>query len=248
MSVGQVFVGPVPVTGPNAWTQYATVMSFGGHEVVVTGESNTDVDEDVRDHNGRLRNGSRIYVPANAAGCIIRDGIIDEMLDAQGGYVYSGPDAQLVFVRTTPVPNVSFATSQSLKYFDKMYASNLDVRVATTVMLRVANPTTFMENFGLHHALPLSFDDRSVHRELLPDFLRSFAFALRHMSEDYLIDQVPNSTDRVIQLITEDGSNAGRWWYRYGLAIVDLHIERLEFTERSLNRIRRLRRRALVQH
>lgn len=243
MAVIRVFAGPVPQELAHEWSRVITVGPFENSIVMFPGVTG---DGQQRYMDARVVDSAKIYVPANMAACIVGPEGVEAVLTKPGGYEYRCSDGpmvarNIVFISMLPVRGIKFGTASPLKYYDKLYADDLEVRVRGTISLRVGDVERFITNFMPANMLMRSFDMPQVRARLLPDLLRSFAFALRQMSEDYRMEQLPAETKRIVQLITQDGANAGKWWNAYGLEIVDMQLEYADFTPWARDRIKKSR-------
>ena len=212
--------------------------------------------------DGVVTNGSRIYVPENTAAFIFSQAGIEEVITEAGGYEYNkgeesifsggGVDAvidqvkdrfkyggitatqkQIAFVNLKEIRNLKFGTRGPQMYNDLYYGTDLDIMARGSFSLKVVDAALCVKNFIPANVMYYSFDDQGAKEQILTEFLQSFTDALNTLSSKFRISQLPSQATELSQSVISDSSNAGTWPERFGLKIVSVAVESIEFTEES---------------
>ncbi len=212
--------------------------------------------------NGVLTNGSRILVPENTAAFIFSQSGIENILTDAGGYVYeNGEDSvldggtlsgfldqvadrfgyggisaeqkKIAFVNMREIRGLKFGTMGPQIYNDLYYGVDLEIRAFGSFSIIVTDPEKFIRNFVPPEVTRYSFDDASAKAQISGEFIQSFIVALNTLSSTYRISQLPSQSAAIARHIAEEPDNAGSWPDRFGIRLVKVAVENIEFTEDS---------------
>lgn len=254
------------------WKDIITAGRFDEHSAVVPG---TLRDEDNgRGSNGHgsggvITNGSKIYVPENAAAFIFSQSGIENIISQPGDYEYhDGQDSifngdgikksifkqiserigyggitsdykQIAFVNLREIRDIKFGTRGPLMYNDLFYGTDLEIFAYGSFTIRIGDPVRFVRNFVPANVMYYSFDDQRARSQILTEFLQSFTVALNALSTQYRISQLPAQANDIAVRVANDGQNAGTWPARFGFNIVKIGIENIEFSDASRELVRK---------
>jgi membrane protease subunit (stomatin/prohibitin family) len=212
---------------------------------------------------GVISNGSKIFVPENTAAFVFSQAGIECLITQPGGYEYrSGqssvfaggglkkslvdqvttrvayggqtPDQkQIAFVNLREIRGIRFGTRGPLVYNDLFYGTDLHITAFGTFSLRIVDVTTFLRNFVPPNVFSYSFSTPEARRQLLPEFIQSFTVALNSLSSKFRISQLPSQAHAIVAQISGGSSGAGSWVGRFGIQVVNVGIENIEFTPQS---------------
>jgi membrane protease subunit (stomatin/prohibitin family) len=218
---------------------------------------NTKGSEDV------LSNGSKIFVPENTAAFIFSQSGIEEIITESGGYEYQSGIAsifngdgikesffseigdrvgyggqtdkkvKIAFLNLREIRNLKFGTRGPVVYYDGFYGTDLEIRSFGAYSVKVIDPALFIRNFVPANTTYYSFDSDVAKGQISSEFLQSFTSILNGMSATYRISQLPGQTTEIAKLIAADDYNAGTWPERFGLQLIRVGIESIEFTPES---------------
>ena len=104
--------------------------------------------------------------------------------------------------------------------------------------VRVCDPTLAIRNFVPANCSSYSLDDSRARHQLTGEFLTSFVAAANALSSTYRVSQLPSQTVALGEKIREGSDNAGTWPTRFGLELVSVAIENIEFSEQSRELVR----------
>ena len=212
--------------------------------------------------DGVVSNGSHIFVPENTACFIFDEAGIDSIITEPGGYIYqdgeesifSGsalnsitnsikeriayggqpvPRAQIAFVNLREIRDIKFGTMGPLMYHDNYYDTDLEVLAHGTFSIRIKDPKKFIMNYVPANVTYYSFDRKEARHQLIAEFMQSFLVSINSLSDRYRISQLPAQTNAVAAGILSDDDNAGSWRKRFGIELVKIGIESIEFSEES---------------
>ena len=212
--------------------------------------------------DGVISNGSHIFVPENTAAFIFSQAGIEEVLSEPGGYEYqngeesvfngdgigsllgqmkervgyggiSVSEKKIAFVNLREIRGIRFGTHGPLLYNDLYYGVDLEVFAYGSFSVKVTNAERFIRDFVPANTTYYSFSDEGVRKQLLSEFLQSFAVAVNSLSATYRISQLPSQTNEISKGVASDEHNAGTWPDRFGLEIVKVAIENIEFSPES---------------
>ncbi|RGO78368.1 SPFH domain-containing protein [Weissella cibaria] len=213
--------------------------------------------------NGVISNGSKIFVPENTAAFIFSQSGIDEIITDPGGYEFQSGQAsifngdgvgaalfsqmkervgfggqaanqtQIAFVNLREIRNLKFGTRGPVVYNDLFYGTDLEVRAFGAFSVKVVDPIRFIRNFVPANTTYYSFDSDSARGQLTSEFLQSFTSALNGLSAEFRISQLPAHTSEIAKSIIADSYNAGTWPERFGIELVRVGVENIEFSPES---------------
>lgn len=221
-----------------------------------------------RASDGVISNGSKVYVPENTAAFSFNEGGIEDIIYNPGEYVFqhgvnsllngdgftpsipnevvdrfkyggiSSRQTRFAFVNMREIRNIKFGTKGPLLYNDLFYKTDLEVYAYGTFSLQVINPVLFIRNFVPANVLYYSFDNPNVRGQLLSELRHSLAVAINSLSNQCRISQLPSMSDEIANRIRNDNNNAGTWEKRFGIKIIQVCIENIEFTDASRELVR----------
>ena len=217
---------------------------------------------------GIISNGSKIFVPENTAAFIFSQSGIEVVIRTPGGYeyqegqssVFSGDgvkasivdqvttrvgyggqpadDKRIAFVNLREIRGVKFGTRAPLVYHDLHYDTDLEITAFGTFSLRVVDVESFIRTFVPASVYDYSFDTPGARQQLIPEFVQSFTVALNSLSASFRISQLPSQAHTIAAQISGSDSIAGSWPERFGLKVVSVGIESVEFTPESRELVR----------
>ena len=216
-----------------------------------------------RASNGVISNGSKVFIPKNVAAFSICEGRIEDIIYRPGEYTfqngvnsllngngftasvsnefanrfrYGGISSRQIlfaFVNMREIRNIKFGTKGPLLYNDLFYNTDLEIYAYGTFSLQVVNPVLFIRNFVPPNVISYSFDDLNVRGQLLAELRHSLGVAINSLSNQCRISQLPSMADEIANRIRMDNNNAGTWEKRFGIKILQVCMENIEFTDGS---------------
>jgi len=212
---------------------------------------------------GVISNGSKIFVPENTAAFIFSQAGIEDIITQAGGYEYQNGQSsifngdgvkeslvdqvasrvgfggqtsdqkQIAFVNLREIRGIKFGTRGPLVYNDLFYGTDLEILAFGTFSLRIVNVETFIRNFVPANVFYYSFGTTEARQQLVSEFIQSFTVALNSLSSTFRISQLPSQAQAIAAQISAGGSGAGSWAERFGIEVVNVGIESIEFTPES---------------
>ena len=235
-----------------------TVVAAGVHQQTNNGRgTNFNGSVDV------ISNGSKIFVPENTAAFIFSQAGIEDIITEPGGYeyragvpsIFSGDgfstsivkqtverigyggqaSAQqwIAFVNLREIRGIKFGTRGAMVYHDRFYGTDLELLAFGTFSLRVVDAVTFVKNFLPANTRHYAFDSAEARQQISSEFLQAFTVAVNSLSETRRISELPSHIGAVAELIADDDSALGSWITRFGLDVVQVAIESIEFSPES---------------
>lgn len=226
-------------------------------------EANNGRGTNVHGSQGIISNGSKIFVPENTAAFIFSQSGIEAVIRTPGGYEYQdgqgsifngdgvkasivdevqnrvgfggqpADDKRIAFVNLREIRGIKFGTRAPLVYHDLHYGSDLEITAFGTLSLRIVDVETFIRNFVPANVYDYSFDTPEARQQLIPEFVQSFTVSLNSLSASFRISQLPSQAHTIVTQISGSDSIAGSWPARFGLKVVSVGIESIEFTPES---------------
>lgn len=215
-----------------------------------------------------ISNGSKIFVPESTAAFIFSQGGIEEVVSAPGGYEYRSGQASVfsgdrftesvvhqaverfkfggqtadqkwvAFVNLREIRGLKFGTRGPMVYHDRFYETDLEIRAFGTFSLRVVDPAAFVRNYLPANARCYSFDSPEAYQQLSSEFIQAFMAAVNSLSATHRVSELPSRSGVLADLIADERSALGAWIPRFGLDVVQVGIESIEFTPESRNLVR----------
>lgn len=209
---------------------------------------------------GVISNGSKIFVPENTAAFIFSQAGIEAILTQAGGYEYQNGQSsifngdgvmdsivgqvaarvgfggqtsdqkQIAFVNLREIRGIKFGTRGPLVYNDLFYGTDLEITAFGTFSLRIVNVETFIRNFVPANVFHYSFSTPEARQQLVSEFIQSFTVALNSLSSTFRVSQLPSQAHAIAAQISAGGLGAGSWARRFGIEVVNVGIENIEFT------------------
>lgn len=229
----------------------------------VVQRTNYDRGTNFHGSDGIISNGSKIFVPENTAAFIYSQSGIEEVITTPGGYEYQNgqksifnkdslketfidqvasrfafggqPSEQklISFVNKREMRGIKFGTRGPLIYNDLFYGTDLEIIAFGSFSIRITDVEKFIRNFVPANIHYYSFAKPDSRRQLVSEFIQSFTVALNSLSSTHRVSQLPSQSHNVVDAITATNSSAGTWPERFGLGVVNVGIENIEFTPES---------------
>lgn len=210
-----------------------------------------------------IPNGSKIFIPENTAAFIFSQAGIEDVITQPGGYEYlagqpsilnrdgftdsivrqtaerftfggqTSDQKYLAFLNLREIRGIKFGTRGPMVYHDRFYGADLEVLAFGTFSLRVVDPVAFVRNFLPANVRYYAFDTVEARQQISSEFLQAFTVAVNSLSATHRISELPSQAGALAELIADDSSALGSWITRYGLDVVQVGIENIEFSPES---------------
>ncbi len=210
-----------------------------------------------------ISNGSKIFVPENSAAFIFSQAGIEDVVTQAGGYEYragqpsifagdgftasivsqtvdrfgyggqTSDQKYLAFVNLREIRGLKFGTRGPMVYHDRFYGADLELLAFGTFSLRVVDAVAFVRNFLPANARYYAFDSPEARQQISSEFMQAFLVAVNSLSATHRISELPSQAGAIAELIADDNSALGSWITRYGLDVVQVGIESIEFSPES---------------
>lgn len=164
--------------------------------------------------------------------------ILDEAAERIGFSGMSQEEKRVAFVNLREIRGLRFGTHGPLAYNDLFYGTDLEIYSYGSFSVQVSDPTRFVRNFVPANVSSYSLDDPQARSQLLSEFLNSFIASVNSLSATYRVSQLPSQTNEIAAAISSEDENAGTWPERFGLRLVSVAIENIEFSEESRELVR----------
>lgn len=150
------------------------------------------------------------------------------------GFSGISPDEKrIAFVNMREVRGIRFGTRGPLVYNDRFYGCDLEVFSYGTFSVKAIDPEAFIRHFVPANVSRYSANDPEARKQLTAEFLHSYIGAVNALSDRFRIAQLPGQANAISQAITQEGQHAATWPERFGLELVSVAIENIEFSEQS---------------
>ncbi len=216
-----------------------------------------------------ISNGSKILVPENTAAFIFSQGGVEEIVTTPGGYEYFAGQASVfdgdgimesivrqtaerftfggqtpdqtwvAFVNLREIRGLRFGTRAPMVYHDRFYSADLEIMAYGTFSVRVVDAVAFVRNFLPANTRSYAFDSAEAQRQLASEFIQAFLSAVNALSAEYRMAELPAQGVAIANLLADDGGALGSWSTRFGLEVVQVGIESIEFSPQSRELVRR---------
>jgi membrane protease subunit (stomatin/prohibitin family) len=266
MAIVRAFTGAISGAFADQWKDIITVGQFDEHTVVMPGmlqQPSNGRGTHNKATDGVISNGSKIFVPENAAAFIFSQSGIEEIITIAGGYEYQSGQStifngdglgkslikqvadrvgyggqtaeqkQVAFVNLREIRGIRFGTRSPLIYHDLFYGTDLEVTAFGAFSIKIIDAERFIRNYVPANINYYSFDDPKVRSQIISEFVQSFVVALNSLSFTYRISQLPSQANEIAVKIPDDNSNAGTWIDRFGFEVVQVGIETIELSPES---------------
>lgn len=164
--------------------------------------------------------------------------ILDEAADRIGFSGMSEDEKRVAFVNLREIRGLKFGTRGPLAYNDLFYGTDLEIYSYGAFTVQVTDPAVFVRNFVPANVTSYTLDDPKARAQLLAEFLHSFIAAVNALSSEFRISQLPGQTNAIAREISSESDNAGTWEDRFGLKLVSIAIENIEFSGESRELVR----------
>lgn len=150
------------------------------------------------------------------------------------GYAGMSPSQKRVaFVNLREIRGIKFGTRGPLVYNDLFYGADLEVFAYGQLSLQVVDAERFIRNFLPANTYSYSLDDQSARSMLIAEFLASLIVATNTLSSEVRISQLPSHVNEIRRTILDEDDNAGTWEDRFGISLVQVAVENIEFSDDS---------------
>lgn len=210
-----------------------------------------------------ISNGSKIFVPENTAAFIFSQAGIEDVVTQPGGYEYragqpsvfagdgftasivsqavdrfgyggqTSDQKYLAFVNLREIRGLKFGTRGPMVYHDSFYGTDLEVLAFGTFSLQVVDAVAFVRNFLPPNARHYAFDSPEARQQITSEFMQAFLVAVNSLSVSHRISELPAQAGTIAKMISDDSTALGSWITRYGLDVVQVGIENIEFSPES---------------
>lgn len=210
-----------------------------------------------------ISNGSKIFVPENTAAFIFSQAGIEDVITEAGGYEYrsgqpsifsgdgftasivnqavdrlgyggqTSEQKYLAFVNLREIRGLKFGTRGPMVYHDRFYGADLELMAFGSFSLRVVDAVAFVRNFLPANTRYYAFDSAEARQQISSEFMQAFLVAVNSLSATHRISELPSQAGSIAELIADDSSALGSWIKRYGLDVVQVGIESIEFSPES---------------
>jgi membrane protease subunit (stomatin/prohibitin family) len=210
-----------------------------------------------------ISNGSKIFVPENTAAFIFSQAGIEDVITTPGGYEYRGGQASvfagdgvrrsivdqtaerfgfggqtsdqkyIAFINLREIRGIRFGTRGPMVYHDRFYGADLEVLAYGSFSLRVVDPVVFVRNFLPPNTRYYGFDSPEARQQISAEFIQAFSVAVNSLSSTYRISELPAHSGAISDQIADDDAALGSWITRFGLDVVQVGIESIEFSPES---------------
>lgn len=164
--------------------------------------------------------------------------ILDQAAERVGFSGMSPQSKRVAFVNLREIRGIKFGTHGPLAYNDAFYGCDLEVYAYGTFSVQVVDPERLVRSFVPANATSYSLDNPKARGQLTSEFLQSFLAAINRLSASVRISQLPGESTRIADQVVADDRNAGTWEGRFGLRLVSVGIEDVEFTDESRELVR----------
>ena len=219
--------------------------------------------ENTKGTEGIISNGSVIYVPENTAAFVFDSMGIEEIVYESGNYIYENGqnsvfnkdgiaksifnqakerigfggipsgNKRIAYLNLREIRNIKFGTRGPQVYNDLYYGVDLEVQAYGVFSICVSDPERVIRNFIPANVSYYSFSDQPTKAQICGEFIQSFIVALNSLSKEYRISELPSQANRIKEAIENDSKNVGSWDNRFGLKLVSLAIENIEYSDES---------------
>ena len=149
-----------------------------------------------------------------------------------------GEEKRVAFINLREIRGIKFGTRGPLAYNDLHYGTDLEIFSYGTFSVQVTDPVRLVRNFIPANAASYSFRSLGAREQLVAEFLHSLIVAVNALSAEYRISQLPAQANSIASTIRSEGENAGTWDERFGLKLVSVAVENIEFSDDSRELIR----------
>jgi len=215
-----------------------------------------------------ISNGSKIFVPENTAAFIFSQAGIEDVIWTPGGYeyrdgmpsVFSGDGVwqsiasqtadrfryggqtsmqkYIAFVNLREIRGIKFGTRGPMVYHDRFYDTDLEILAFGTFSLRIVNAVAFVQNFLPANSRYYTFATPEARQQISSEFIQAFMVAVNSLSSTYRISELPQHAGAISEAIADDNAALGAWITRFGLDVVQVGIESIDFSPASRELVR----------
>ncbi|AXE37765.1 SPFH domain-containing protein [Acidipropionibacterium virtanenii] len=222
-----------------------------------------------------ISDGSRIFIPEGTAAFIFGQSGIEDVIWTPGGYVYQNgmpsvfngddvwrsmtsqttqrlryrgqaPEQRYVeFINLREIRGIKFGTPAPMLYHDQFYDADLEILSHGTFSLQVVNPVAFVQKFLPPNCRHYTFASPEARRQISAEFIQAFVSAINSLSSVYRISELPSHSEEISRAIADDSAALGAWIERFGLDVVQVAIESIEFSPESREIVKRYSKKSM---
>lgn len=202
--------------------------------------SQAGIEQVIADPGGyEYRNGqASVFDKQDRAETGIAKTILGQAAERIGFSGMSSSEKRIAFINLREMRGVKFGTRGPLVYNDLFYGTDLEIFSYGAISVQVSDPIALVRSFIPPNTSYYSLDDPKARKQLTSEFLHSFIMAVNQLSSECRISQLPGQTDRIAENIAAQSQNAGSWPERFGLRLVSIAIENIEFSDESRELVR----------
>lgn len=216
-----------------------------------------------------ISSGSKIFVPENSAAFIFSQAGIEDIITEAGGYEYTSGQAtvfqgggfkeaiarqtagrfgyggqtsdqkHIAFINLREIRGIKFGTRGPVVYHDRFYGADLEIVAFGTFSLRVVDPVAFVRNFLPPNTRSYAFDTVGSRQQIAAEFIQAFVVAVTSLSATHRISELLSQAGVISDSIADNEATLGSWIARYGLDVVQVGIEGMEFSPDSRELVRK---------
>ena len=164
--------------------------------------------------------------------------LFDQAASRVGFSGMPGEEKRVAFINLREIRGIKFGTRGPLAYNDLHYGTDLEIFSYGTFSVQVTDPVRLVRNFIPANTASYSFRSLGAREQLVAEFLHSLIVAVNALSVEYRISQLPAQANSIASTIRSEGENAGTWDERFGLKLVSVAVENIEFSDDSRELIR----------
>ncbi|MQS52678.1 SPFH domain-containing protein [Companilactobacillus mishanensis] len=226
-------------------------------------EANNKHGTNTKSSTGIVTNGSKIYVPENTNAVLFNQGSIETVITEPGGYEYQDgekaifnsdsfsdsiikqakerftyggqpvAEKRILFVNLREIRGIKFGTKGPLTYHDLFYDSDLEIIAFGSFSIKVTDTSKLIRNLVPANRMQYSFSDVGTRKQLIPEFIQSFNTILNTLSKKYRVSELPSNSSKIANAMVEDKQCKIDWEERFGISIISIAIENIEFSKES---------------
>lgn len=99
--------------------------------------------------------------------------------------------------------------------------------------MKVVDAVAFVRNFLPANARQYTFASAEARQQISAEFVQAFIVAVNALSANYRISELPSHAGAISDAIADDNAALGSWITRFGLDVLRVGIESIEFSQES---------------
>ena len=257
MGINRILSDSLNSTIDNQFKKIVQPGKFNNHTAVAPGII------DSQNTSGELSNGSVILVPDNTAAVIFGAGEIESIITETGKYIYedgvpsvfdgdgirqslinsikdrfvfrgnTADEKQIAYVNLREIDNIKYGTPSPVNYFDSKYNVAMEVVSYGSFSIRIIDPALFVTNYLPPLTISCSFDDYLYKERLYTELIQSVVRFLSFFSKQYLVTDLLSCSKEITENVLKDIHNNKKWKERFGIELINLNIENIDYSAHS---------------